>query len=87
MSDQIEAKLRPVVVARYHYRHEAEFAAGLLEDAGIPYRLQVDDMVMPMSVTPPALLWVRSVDLTRACDILDLPSASDPTGGATGPDA
>ena len=43
MSGNTDRKLQDVVVARYQYRHEAEFAAGFLDDAEIAYRLQVDD--------------------------------------------
>jgi hypothetical protein len=43
MSDRIDKKLEQVAVAEFTYRHEAEFAAGFLTDAGIPHRLQIDD--------------------------------------------
>jgi len=32
-----------IELARYSYRHEAEIAAGFLQDAGIPSLVQVDD--------------------------------------------
>ena len=50
MSDQVEKKLQNVAVASYEYRHDAEFAAGFLDDAGIPYRLQIDDPGLGISV-------------------------------------
>ncbi len=73
MSGRTDRKLQDVVVARFQYRHEAEFAAGFLDDARIPYRLQVDDAAMGMMISIPATLWVRAVDLRRAREILDLP--------------
>jgi hypothetical protein len=61
-----------VVVARYSWRHEAEFAAGFLEDAGIPYRLQIDDPALGISVSAAATLWVVGADEARARDVLDI---------------
>lgn len=72
MTDRTEKKLQDVVVARYQYRHEAEFAAGFLDDAGIPYRLQVDDPGLGMTISAPATLWVRGMDLQAALEVLDL---------------
>ena len=43
MSERVEKKLQEVPLARYAFRHEAEFAAGFLTDAGIPHRLQIDE--------------------------------------------
>jgi hypothetical protein len=73
MTDRLDGKLRHVVVARYRYRHEAEFAAGFLDDACIPYRLQVDDAAAGLAVGAPATLWVRGMDVRRAQELLDLP--------------
>lgn len=73
MKDRIDQKLQDAAVARFRYRHEAEFAAGFLDDAGIPYRLQVDDAAMGMTIATPATLWVRGMDLVRAREVLDLP--------------
>ena len=50
MSERTDQKLREVAVAWYAFRHEAEFAAGFLDDAGIPYRMQVDDPVLGSGV-------------------------------------
>lgn len=61
-----------MVVARYSWRHEAEFAAGFLDDAGIPYRLQIDDPSLGISVSAAATLWVRGADEARARDVLDI---------------
>lgn len=71
MSDREDRKLREVAVGRYGYRHEAEFAAGFLEDAGIPYRLQMNDPSMGMPLAASAILWVHAMDAERATDILD----------------
>ncbi|MDH3270591.1 MAG: DUF2007 domain-containing protein [Gemmatimonadota bacterium] len=72
MSDRQDRKLDEVVVARYTYRHEAEFAAGFLKDAGIPYRLQIDDPSLGISVSTSATLWVLGMDERRAREILDV---------------
>jgi hypothetical protein len=71
---RIDRKLQQVAVAEFTYRHEAEFAAGFLDDAGIPYRLQIDDAGGDLGLTlgRPAIVWVRAVDLERARDVLNL---------------
>ncbi len=61
-----------VAVARFAFRHDAEFAAGFLDDAGIPYRLQVDDPSMGLAVTDSATLWVLVEDLPDAQEILEV---------------
>jgi hypothetical protein len=73
MSERIDKKLQQVAVGEFTYRHEAEFAAGFLDDAGIPYRLQVDDAGGDLGLTlgRPAIIWVRAVDVERARDVLD----------------
>jgi hypothetical protein len=84
MSDLEDRKIREVAVAQYVYRHEAEFAAGFLDNAGIPYRLQIDDPVMGLTVSAPATIWVRGLDLAEASDILDVensPRLSRPAPG------
>jgi hypothetical protein len=65
MNDRVDQKLKDVELARYQYRHEAEFAAGFLDDVGIPYRLQVDE-AMGLTAQRPAILWVRALDERRA---------------------
>ena len=68
-------KQRDVPIAEYSYRHEAEFAAGFLENAGIPFRLQTDDAGGAdsfMTITRPARLWVRREDVDEARDVLEL---------------
>ena len=71
MGDREDRKLREVAVGRYGYRHEAEFAAGFLDDAGIPYRLQVDDPAMGMTLSASAIVWVHAMDAERARDVLE----------------
>lgn len=61
-------------VATYGYRHEAEFAAGFLENAEIPYRLQFDDPTLGTSVVMRATLWVLTDDAERAREILEVDS-------------
>jgi hypothetical protein len=79
---RIDRKLQEVAVAEFRYRHEAEFAAGFLDDAGIPYRLQIDDAGGDLGLTlgRPAVVWVRAIDADAAREVLDL-EASDEGGG------
>jgi len=75
MTDKVDRKVQEVRVGEYRYRHEAEFAAGFLEDAGIPYRLQIDDAGgagLGLGMLHPAVLWVRSVDADVARDLVAL---------------
>ena len=75
MTAKVDRKLQEVPVAEYRYRHEAEFAAGFLEDAGIPYRLQIDDAGgadLGLAMLRPAVLWVRAVDAEAARDLVSL---------------
>ena len=61
-----------VLIAEYVYRHEAEFGAGFLADAGIPFRVQADDAggaYGGMTFTSAARIWVRSEDAEKASDI------------------
>jgi hypothetical protein len=69
LTRQIDRKEQHVRIAEYRYRHEAELAAGFLSDAGIPFRLQVDDAGgadLGLSMLRPAILWVRAVDAEDA---------------------
>lgn len=88
---------RPHVrIAEYLYRHEAEFAAGFLRDAGIPFRLQIDDAGgadAGVTIGRPAVIWVRADDEDEAREILDLDNGSGASvervpapDRATGPD-
>jgi Putative prokaryotic signal transducing protein len=70
---RIDRKLEEVAVGEFRYRHEAEFAAGFLKDAGIPYRLQIDDAGgadLGLLHQHPAVLWVRAVDADAARELL-----------------
>lgn len=78
MSDRTDRKLEDVAVARYSWRHEAEFAAGFLKDAGIPYRLQVDDPALGMSVSAAATIWVLGMHEAEARDVLDIGESHTP---------
>lgn len=78
MSDREDRKLREVPVATYQYRHEAEFAAGFLKDAGIPYRLQIDDPALGIIMSTSARIWVAAIDERRARDILATDRALQP---------
>lgn len=71
MTDRSDRKLQQVPLASFNYRHEAEFAAGFLQDAGIPYRLQIEDPAMGLSVTNSATLWVAAMDERKARQVLD----------------
>jgi hypothetical protein len=81
VGDREDRKLREVVVGRYGYRHEAEFAAGFLEDAGIPYRLQVDDPGLGMPLSASAVVWVHAMDEDRALEILEMGDAAAAEAG------
>jgi len=73
VTKQVDRKMRDVPVGQYRYRHEAEFAAGILADAGVPYRLQLDDAGgadLGLSFLRPAILWVRAADAGDARDLV-----------------
>lgn len=64
----------PVVVARFHYRHQAELADGYLRDAGIESALFIDDaggMEVGLAFSNPARLLVRPSDLAEAREVLE----------------
>ena len=67
---------RPIpttIVARFHYRHEAELAHGYLETAGVESALLIDDaggMDVGMAFVNPARLVVRVEDESRARTVL-----------------
>ena len=61
------------VVARFHYRHEAEMAHGYLESAGVDSALLIDDaggMDVGLAFVNPARLVVRDDDEERARSVL-----------------
>lgn len=73
-----------VVVARFAYRHQAEFAANVLQGAGIPAFPRIDDaggLYVGMTFSNPARVIVRAEDLAGARDVLRdaglLPLADD----------
>jgi hypothetical protein len=73
LSSGVDRKLQHVAVAEFRYRHEAELAAGFLEDAGIPFRLQTDDAGgadLGLSMLRPSILWVRAVDAEVARELV-----------------
>lgn len=59
-----------VVVARFTYRHEAEFAAGFLADAGIPHSVLVDDHGGHVTLANSARVLVAAADVERARGVL-----------------
>lgn len=59
-----------VVIARFTYRHDGEFARGFLEDAGIPSHLAVDDAAGHVTFSNVATLVVREEDADEAREIL-----------------
>ena len=64
----------PVVVARFHYRHEAELAYGYLTDAGIDAALFIDDvggMEVGLAFSNPGRVVVRAEDAEEARRILE----------------
>lgn len=73
MTERIDRKLQEAAVGEFRYRHEAEFAAGILRDAGIPYRLQIDDAGgadLGLLHLRPAVLWVRAMDAEAARELI-----------------
>lgn len=64
-----------VVIASYGYRHEAEFAQGLLESAGIESVLLADDAggaEMGLTFSNAARLMVGESEVERARSVLGL---------------
>ncbi len=66
-------RIATTVVARFHYRHEAELAHGYLENAGVDSALHIDDaggMDVGLAFVNPARIVVRAEDEERARQIL-----------------
>ncbi len=66
-------RILTTVVARFHYRHEAEMAHGYLESAGVDSALLIDDaggMDVGLAFVNPARLVVRDEDKQRARGVL-----------------
>lgn len=57
-------------VGRYRWRHEAEMARGVLEDAGIPATVVADDAGGAYAGIAPARLLVSREAASRAREIL-----------------
>ena len=67
------SRIPTTVVARYHYRHQAELAHGYLESAGVDAALLIDDaggMDVGLAFVNPARIVVRTEDEERARDVL-----------------
>ena len=82
MTGDVNEPEREVVLARFRYRHEAELAAGFLLDAGIPYRLQIDDaggVDFGTTFSRPPVLWVRAADEADARELLELDQNDEET--------
>ena len=66
-------RIATTVVARFHYRHEAEMAHGYLESAGVNSILHIDDaggMDVGLTFVNPARIVVRVEDEERARQVL-----------------
>ncbi len=66
-------RILTTVVARFHYRYEAELAHGYLESAGVDAALYVDDaggMDVGLAFVNPARIVVRTEDEERAREVL-----------------
>ena len=59
-----------VTIARFTYRHEAEFAAGFLADADIPHSVLVDDHGGHVTFSNSAAVLVATPDADRARAVL-----------------
>ena len=63
----------PVIVARFYYRHEAEFAKAHLDSAEIHSAIFADDaggMEVPLSFSNSVRLLVRPEDAEEAREVL-----------------
>ena len=66
-------RIPTTIVARFHYRHEAELAHGYLKGAGVDAALLIDDaggMDVGLAFVNPARLVVRAEDEQRARAVL-----------------
>ena len=66
-------RISTTIVARFHYRHEAELAHGYLESAGVNSILHIDDaggMDVGLTFVNPARIVVRVEDEERARQVL-----------------
>lgn len=80
MSDHRPDDPMTTVVARFNYRHEAEYARGFLDDAAMDSALYCDDaggLEMGLSFSNPARLIVRQQDAARARELLTAAGLQD----------
>lgn len=66
-------RISTTIVARFHYRHEAELAHGYLESAGVDAALLIDDaggMDVGLAFVNGARIVVRAEDEERARKVL-----------------
>ena len=66
-------RIPTAIVARFHYRHEAEIAHGYLKSAGVDAALLIDDaggMDVGLAFVNPARLVVRAEGEKRARSVL-----------------
>ena len=66
-------RIPTTIVARFHYRHQAELAHGYLENAGVDAALLIDDaggMDVGLAFVNPARIVVRAEDEERARGVL-----------------
>ena len=66
-------RISTVIVARFHYRHEAELAHGYLENAGVDSILHIDDaggMDVGLAFVNPARVGVRVEDGEQARQVV-----------------
>ena len=66
-------RISTTIVARFHYRHEAEMAHGYLGSAGVNSILHIDDaggMDVGLTFVNPARIVVRVEDEERARQVL-----------------
>ena len=66
-------RIPTTIVARFHYRHEAEMAHGYLKSAGVDAALLIDDaggMDVGLAFVNPARIVVRADDEERARSVL-----------------
>lgn len=59
-----------VTIARFTYRHDAEYARGFLEEAGIASQMAVDDAGGHLTFSNVATLVVREDDAEAALEVL-----------------
>lgn len=68
------------VIARFHYRHQAELAFGFLENAGIPASLFMDDgggAQVGLTFVAPGRLVVGSENRLEALEVLEAAGYGD----------